>query len=104
MKYSHIDKKMNHFVYILFSKSLNKFYIGESSFPGQRVKEHNDGKYGKSFTKQVNDWEIYLLIELENRNRALIIERKIKSMKSSKYIENLKKYPEIMEKLIISVK
>jgi putative endonuclease len=95
---------VNHFVYILFSKSLSKFYVGESSLLDERVKEHNNGKYGKSITKQVNDWEIYLLIELENRNQALKIEKKIKSMKSSKYIENLKKYPEIIEKLIISVK
>ncbi|MCP9762136.1 GIY-YIG nuclease family protein [Lacihabitans soyangensis] len=95
---------MNHFVNILFSQSLNKFYVGESTFPFERVKEHNTGKYGKSFTKQVNDWEINLFIELENRNQALIIEKKIKSMKSSKYIENLKKYPEMIEKLIVSVK
>ena len=99
-----MDKNVNHFVYILFSKSLSKFYVGESILPDERVKEHNNGKYGKSFTKQVNDWEIYLLIELENRNQALKIEKKIKSMKSSKYIENLKKYPDIIEKLIISVK
>ena len=99
-----MDMNVNHFVYILFSKSLSKFYVGESSLPDERVKEHNNGKYGKSFTKQVNDWEIYLLIELENRNQALKIEKKIKSMKSSKYIENLKKYPEIIEKLIVSVK
>jgi putative endonuclease len=88
-----MDKNVNHFVYILFSKSLSKFYVGESSLPDERIKEHNNGKYGKSFTKQVNDWEIYLLIELENRNQALKIEKKIKSMKSSKYIENLKKIP-----------
>ena len=99
-----MDMNVNHFVYILFSKSLSKFYVGESSLPDERVKEHNNGKYGKSFTQQVNDWEIFLLIELENRNQALKIEKKIKSMKSSKYIENLKKYPEIIEKLIVSVK
>jgi len=40
-------------------------------------------------------------MECENKTQALAIEKHIKSMKSKIYIENLKKYPEMVTKLLI---
>jgi putative endonuclease len=90
---------MTHFVYILYSPSLNRYYTGETAFPDERLNGHNEGKYQSSYTKRASDWELYLLINCNGRKEALKVEKKIKSMKSTKYITNLKQYPEIIEKL-----
>lgn len=87
------------FVYILYSKSINRFYIGETIDLQSRIIQHNSGFYESSFTKQVKDWELFYSIVCESRFQARKIEIHIKNMKSQKYIQNLKKYSEIAEKL-----
>jgi len=42
----------------------------------------------------------FLNIPVHDYAHAIRIERKIKSMKSSRYIRNLKKYPELVEKIV----
>lgn len=92
--------------YILFSPSLDKFYIGscQESLSG-RIEKHNSGYYGgKSLTSQVNDWELFLKIQTEDFSHAVRLERKIKRMKSSVYIRNLKNYPELVSKIYNEMK
>lgn len=50
---------------------------------------------------RANDWEIFFTIEDLKYRQARDIEKHIKNMKSKKYITNLEKYPEIIEKLKI---
>ena len=90
--------------YIIFSPKVNKFYIGASHLDfSLRLFSHNSHKYGKKhFTSIADDWQVYLIIEVENFVQALRIERKIKSMKSKIFIQNLKKYPELIDKIKIS--
>ena len=47
---------MAHFLYILKSKSANKFYVGISQNPQLRLEYHNTFK--KSFTARYRPWEI----------------------------------------------
>jgi len=87
--------------YILFSEQLQKFYIGacQESLE-ERIKKHNNQFYGtSSYTAQVSDWELFLRIETDSFAHAIRLERKIKSMKSKVYIQNLKKYPELVQKI-----
>jgi putative endonuclease len=56
-------------------------------------------KYGKSFTSKVNDWTLFWHFDDLSYKQARAIETHIKSMKSKIYIQNLKKYPEIILKL-----
>lgn len=88
--------------YILFSKKLNRYYIGSTKdLIESRIEKHNSGFYGKkSFSASANDWTLFLLIEAQDYPHAVRLERKIKSMKSSKYIQNLKSYPELVDKII----
>ena len=88
-------------VYILYSSSLDKYYIGESENLDERIKLHNTHFFSGSFTIQASDWEMYFKIKCESRAVARSIENHIKKMKSRKYIENLKKYPEISEALLV---
>lgn len=87
--------------YIIYSKTLNRFYIGVTQDSIiERLERHNLHLYGgRSFTSKASDWELYLIIETKFTKQAIAIERHIKKMKSKIYIENLKKHPEIIEKL-----
>jgi putative endonuclease len=78
---------------------LDKYYVGETIDLEKRLLEHNNGTYNKAFTKKANDWSVFLLIRCVHKKQALLIEKHIKRMKSKIYIENLKKYPLIVEKL-----
>ena len=88
--------------YILYSIKLDKFYIGVTQEGVQeRLIKHNSKHYGAHrFTATADDWELFLNIPTENYNHAIRIERKIKGMKSSNYIRNLKKYPELLKKIV----
>ena len=90
--------------YIIFSKKLNRFYIGATqNGVDNRIYSHNNAKYGNShFTATTNDWTLFLFIPTSDFAKAIRIERKIKSMKSANYINNLKKYPEMVDKLVSS--
>jgi len=92
---------MNFFCYILFSESINRFYVGYTSDIEERLKLHNSGYFGgRSYTCKASDWDLFLLIPCESAEMAVFFESRIKKMKSRKYIENLKKYPEIIEKIL----
>jgi len=87
-------------VYVLFSPTLNKFYDGSCLNLEQRLLDHKNKIYKNSYTTVTDDWQLYYSMN----NLAGIVARKIedhiKSTKSKRYIENLKKYPEITIKLI----
>jgi putative endonuclease len=87
--------------YIIYSKSINRYYVGYTSDIEERLRLHNKGHFGrKSYTFKTSDWCIYLLIPCDTVEQAVFIESKIKKMKSRKYIENLKMYPEMIEKIL----
>ncbi len=75
-------------VYILFSPSLNKYYIG---FTGdaleERLKKHNSNH--KGFTGGKGDWVVKHSELFEEKSSALKREKEIKKWKSRKMIEKL---------------
>ena len=92
---------MNISCYILYSKSINRYYVGYTTDIEERIKLHNNGHFGgRSYTQKASDWELFLLIPCETVSQSVLIESRIKKMKSRKYIENLKKYPEMIEKIL----
>ena len=90
---------MKHCVYILYSESLDKFYIGETEELEERLEQHAIGFFKSSYTSKVKDWELFLSIECEDRVMARALERHIKQNKSRKYIQDLKAYADIRKKL-----
>ena len=87
-------------VYILFSKSIDKFYIGSCKNLNKRLEEHKNNKFSKGFTRRAIDWELYFSIDKLEYQQARKIEQHIKRMKSRKFIENLVVHPRIAEKLV----
>jgi len=88
-------------VYVLFSSKLNNFYIGSCRDLSYRINQHLNKKFTGSFTARAEDWILYLSIDELEYQQARMIEEHIKRMKSKTYIQNLLKYPEIIERLKI---
>ena len=78
-----------HYLYILYSKSLDKYYVGETSDITLRLNQHFSGFYRGSYTSQTADWEKKLVVEFSNISQARKAEFYIKKMKSRKFIERL---------------
>ena len=86
-------------VYILYSKSIDKYYTGSCNDLKKRLEEHAINKYSKGFTHRASDWQVYFIIDNLNYQQARKIELHFKRMKSRKYVENLLIHPEIIERL-----
>ena len=88
-------------VYIIFSETLNKFYIGYTTDTVEsRLEKHNSLHWENKYTAKGIPWTLFLKIECQSVTHALKIEKHIKQMKSKIYILNLKKYPEMIQKLV----
>lgn len=77
------------YVYILHSKSVDKFYIGETKDLVAKLLQHNNHSFRSASTKIANDWIIVWSIECLDRSQARKIEAFIKKMKSRVYLEKL---------------
>ena len=91
------------FVYVLYSKKLDRFYTGVTTLQvEERVENHLQKVYRKlNFTQKSDDWILFWSMECESFKQARNIELHIKKMKSKIYIQNLSKYPEIGNKLLL---
>ena len=87
------------YLYILYSEKLDRFYTGSCLEYNARLIDHQTFVDPTSFTAKANDWMEFLLIDNLSYKQARKMEHHIKQMKSAKYIVNLKKHPEIIEKL-----
>jgi putative endonuclease len=87
--------------YIIFSQKLNHFYTDVCQEElAERIHKHNTHAFGKHrFTATDEDWTLFLDIPASYFAHAVRLWRFIKSKKSSIYIQNLKKYPELLEKI-----
>lgn len=90
---------MDGVVYVLYSASCDKFYIGSCRDLEERMSQHLNKTFGQSFTGIANDWSIFWKMDELGYNQCRSIEQHIKRMKSRKYLHDLKAYPEISEKL-----
>ncbi len=88
------------FFYILYSESADLFYIGSTKDLEQRLAYHQEKEFKNSFTAKYSDWQIYFSVSHISISCAKKIELHVKKMKSRVYIENIKKYPAISDKLI----
>ena len=78
---------MKVFLYIIYSNSKDRYYVGHSDNLLRRIPEHNSGQC-KS-TKYGTPWELVYSKLFNSRSEAMKEEYKIKRMKSKKYIEKL---------------
>lgn len=79
------------FTYILYSKDIDKYYIGISRDPEKRLEYHNKGLGGgkRSYTKRTQDWRLVYTKKFDIKSEAHAFERYIKNQKSRDVIERL---------------
>jgi len=91
---------MKHFIYILHSKSLDKFYIGETPDVENRLKQHINHHFTKNYTKAAEDWVVVLSKECNSKEEAVFLEKFMKRMKSKKFTLNVIDHPEILHDIL----
>ena len=69
-----------HFVYILYSPGSDRFYVGETADPDQRLEHHRAGQ--SRYTRRAADWVRVFLMSTPTQRDAKIVERRIKRSKS----------------------
>ena len=98
LKYSELATYV--FIYIFYIVPANSFYTGATNNDVDlRLEKHLKEYYGKAYSSNIKDWEVFLQINCISMHQALKVEKHIKNMKSKKYITDLKTYPEIDERL-----
>ncbi len=81
---------MYYFVYILFSRKLNRFYIGQTNDIIKRFDRHNKGF--EKFTSKGLPWILLWNTKKSTRSEAIILETKLKNLNRKRLIELMKKY------------
>ena len=76
---------MSFHMYILFSKSRDRYYIGHTNNIERRLAEHNSGQ--TKSTKHGIPWELVFTKEFDSNVEANKVELYLKRMKSRKFIE-----------------
>jgi putative endonuclease len=78
---------MQHFVYILYSESRDRYYIGSCADVVQRLIRHNAG--ATLSTKSGRPWKVVYTETQPTKTEALKREINLKKMKSRVYLEEM---------------
>jgi len=79
---------MNYKVYILFSTTKDRYYIGcTADVLDERLRKHNTNH--KGFTGSVNDWTVVYCENYDSKTDALKREKTIKNWKSRAMLKKL---------------
>ncbi len=81
---------MPYFVYILYSESHDRFYIGQTHNVDHRLLQHNS-KF-ESSTAPYCPWRLMCVIEKETRGQAMLLEKKLKNLNHEKLKKFIAKY------------
>ena len=73
------------YVYIIHSKTANKYYVGQTENLEKRLISHLSGI--SKYTSISTDWILVYTESFATRNEAIRRENEIKKKKSKKYIE-----------------
>ena len=95
------------YVYILFSKSTDRYYIGHTSNVNRRLEEHNHPDEFSKYTAKGIPWNLILSFEISHsRGDARKVEKFIKMQKSRSFILKLiseKDNRDFLEELIKNI-
>ena len=76
-----------HTFYILYSKSLDRYYIGHCQNLQERLDRHLTNH--KGFTAKAKDWIVVYTEDFDQKTEAYARERQVKGWKSRQAIEEL---------------
>jgi putative endonuclease len=78
---------MKYWLYILYSESLDKYYVGSTSDLDGRIRRHLANH--KGFTGSAKDWRLMYSEPYHSQEEAIRREKKIKSWKSKILVQKL---------------
>jgi putative endonuclease len=78
---------MKYYVYILYSESLERYYVGQSSNIESRLYRHNRGMVNS--TRRGTPWKLLHYELIESRSKAMNKESEIKKRGAKRYLENI---------------
>ena len=77
------------YIYILYSESSDRFYVGHSNDPERRLFEHNNIQK-KTYSSKYRPWALAFNFPVsESRHEAIIVEKYLKGRKSRILIRKL---------------
>lgn len=88
-----------YWVYVLYSKSIDKFYKGITSNTSSRLNYHNKG--WNLSTKKGIPWVLIWKTDKPSKKEAAILEKKLKNLTRQKLIRIMLKYQDRIEGLEI---
>jgi putative endonuclease len=79
---------MNAFVYILQSETTQRYYCGQTTDIGRRLRQHNDPEYHLSKTTKRFDgpWKLAWSCECPTKGEAMKLEKRIKGRGISRFL------------------
>ena len=75
---------MKYYTYILYSSSLNRFYIGISKYKEKRLRQHKKGQ--TLWTSRADDWKKVWSKEFDSSLDARVMEKKIKARGAKRFL------------------
>ena len=81
---------MSFYVYIIYSESHDKYYIGQTNDIVDRIERHNNGS--EKFTSLYLPWILKCSIKKISRSEAMILEKKLKNLNREKLLKFIAKY------------
>jgi putative endonuclease len=77
------------YIYIIYSPSSDKYYVGYSNDPHRRLGDHNTKTFD-TYTSKHRPWLLKAYFECgQEEQQAILVERFIKKQKSRKLLEQL---------------
>ena len=83
-------------IYIIYSKKIDRYYVGTTDDVEKRLDEHNSGFYNEAYTVKGVPWELRLSFEYESSQKAYGLEKFLKKMKSRVFLEKVIVDPDIL--------
>ena len=77
-----------YYIYVLYSKTYLKFYIGSTSNLEGRLQAHNHPA-NKGWTKSFQPWVIIYNETFNTKSQAMAREKQLKSAKGREFIKNI---------------
>ena len=74
------------YVYIIYSSSLEKYYVGSTESVEKRLERHNAGR--GNFTSKGCPWILIVSIECNSRSEAMQLEQKVKKRGIKRYLQD----------------
>ena len=74
-------------VYILYSRTKSKYYVGQTNDLQDRLNRHNSAQV--TSTKYGLPWEVVYTIQFSTRAEAMFLESKIKKRGIKRYLEDI---------------